>query len=111
MTGDWAGIRKELLDKGITFGLQEQSEAWGNIVGGLKQGMVYNGLTTASVRIDLEKLAGWDGTTFFVSGYQIHGGGPSGNLVGNNQLVSNIEATPDTKFTHCGWNRNCSAGA
>jgi hypothetical protein len=40
LTGDSAGFRKELLDKGITFDLQEQSEAWGNMVGGLKQGMV-----------------------------------------------------------------------
>jgi porin len=98
LTGDWAGIRKQLLDKGVTLGLEEQSEVWGNMAGGLKQGTVYDGLTTASVRIDLEKLAGWDSATFFVSGYQIHGGRPSGDLVGNNQLVSNIEATADTKL-------------
>jgi porin len=98
LTGDWGGVRRQLLDKGVTFGLQEQSEVWGNMAGGLKQGTVYDGLTTASVGIDLEKLAGWDSLTFFVSGYQIHGGRPSGDLVGNNQLVSNIEATADTKL-------------
>jgi porin len=59
LTGDWARFRNQLLDEGLTFGLQEQSEVWGNMAGGLKQGVVYDGLTTASVGIDLEKLAGW----------------------------------------------------
>lgn len=98
LTGDWGGLRKELLDAGITLGLQEQSEGWANLTGGIRRGTVYDGLTTASIRLDLGKLAGWDGATFFVSGYQIHGHGPSGNLVGNNQLVSSIEATRDTKL-------------
>jgi porin len=98
MTGDWNGLRTSLEDAGIKFGLQEQSELWGNQSGGLRRGVVYDGLTTASLTLDLEKLAGWTGATFFVNAYQIHGRGPSGNLVGNQQLVSNIEATPSTKL-------------
>ncbi len=58
----------------------------------------YDGLTTGSVSLDLDKLAGWSGATFFVSAYQIHGRGPSANLVGNLQLVSSLEATRDTKL-------------
>jgi porin len=98
LTGDWAGLRTSLEDAGITLGLEEQSEVWGNMAGGLRRGVVYDGLTTASVKLDLEKLAGWAGATFFVDAYQIHGRGPSGNLVGNQQLVSNIEASRDTKL-------------
>jgi porin len=98
MTGDWNGLRTSLEDTGIKFGLQEQSELWGNLTGGLRRGVVYDGLTTASVTLNLEKLAGWTGATFFVDAYQIHGRGPSGNLVGNQQIVSNIEATRDTKL-------------
>ncbi|HEX4368314.1 MAG TPA: carbohydrate porin [Rhodopila sp.] len=98
LTGDWGGLRTSLADSGIKFGLQEQSELWGNATGGLRRGVVYDGLTTASVTVDLEKLAGWSGATFFVDAYQIHGRGPSGNLVGNQQLVSNLEATRDTKL-------------
>jgi porin len=98
LTGDWGGLRTRLGDAGVTLGLQEQSEIWGNLVGGLKRGVVYDGLTTAGVKLDLDKLAGWTGATFFVDAYQIHGRGPSGNLVGNLQLVSNIEATRDTKL-------------
>jgi porin len=98
LTGDWGGLRGSLADQGIVFGLQEQSELWGNMSGGLKTGVVYDGLTTASVQLDLEKLIGWTGATFFIDAYQIHGRGPSGNLVGNQQIVSNIEATRGTKL-------------
>src|SRR5271166_2575195 len=98
LTGDWGGLRKQLVDAGITLGLLEQGEIWGNMAGGLKRGFAFDGLATGSVKIDLEKLAGWTGATFYASAYQIHGFGPSSALIGNAQLVSNIEATPDTKL-------------
>jgi porin len=91
-------LRTQLVDAGVTFGLQEQSEVWGNLKGGLRRGATYDGLTTASLLLDLDKLVGWSGATFFVNAFQIHGRGPSGNLVGNIQLVSNIEATRGTKL-------------
>src|SRR5579859_2102344 len=65
LTGNWGGVRTRLQDSGVTFGLQEQSEIWGNMAGGLRNGLVYDGLTTASVKLDLEKLVGWTGATFF----------------------------------------------
>jgi porin len=98
LTGDWGDLRNRLEDSGLKFGLQEQSEVWGNLAGGLRKGVVYNGLTTGSVTVDLEKLVGWAGAKFFVNAYQIHGRGPSANLAGNLQIVSNIEASRDTKL-------------
>src|SRR6202012_3683901 len=98
LTGNWGGLRTHLQDDGITLGLQEQSEGGINLAGGVRQGITYNGLTTASLRIDLDKPAGWSGATFFVDFFQIHGHGPSGSMVGNLQLVSNIEATDSNKL-------------
>ena len=98
LTGDWGGVRSRLEDSGIKFGLEEQSEVWANAFGGLRGGAVYDGLTTARVTVDLDKLLGWTGATFYVNAFQIHGQGPSANLVGNMQIVSNIEATNDTKL-------------
>jgi len=98
LTGDWDGLRTSLENAGVKFSLQEQSELWGNMAGGRRRGVAYDGLTTATLTLDLEKLAGWTGATFFASGYQIHGRGPSGSLVGSQQLVSSVEATPDTKL-------------
>ena len=95
---DWGGLREEAKSLGIKFALVEQSEVWGNLTGGLRQGLTYNGLTTASVKINLDTLMGWKDAWFYASAFNIHGRGPSGNLAGNMQLISNIEATRDTKL-------------
>ncbi len=98
LLGDWAGLRSGLEEYGITFGLQEQDEVWANVMGGLRRGATYNGLTTASLCVDLGTKLHWQGAHFFASGYQIHGIGPTPQLVGALQLISGIEATPSTKL-------------
>jgi porin len=110
LTGGRTGLGQALGNAGVQLQLQEQSEVWGNLSGGLRRGVVYDGLTTASVAVDLAKLANWTGATFFVSGYQIHGRGPSANLVGNLQLVSNLEATRDTKLYDLWLEQNLLGG-
>jgi len=90
--------RHELEDIGIDFSLHERSEVWANVTGGGKQGLSYNGLTTAKLDVDLNKLAGWTGGEFYVSVFDIHGHGPTRSLIGNQQIVSNIEATPSVKL-------------
>ena len=97
MLGDVLGVRSKLEDFGIKFGLEEQEELWGTLSGGLATGAAYDGLTTMSLALDLEKMVGWTGGQIFVSAYQIHGLGPEGN-VGALQLVSSIEATPSTRL-------------
>jgi len=96
--GVWSEMRADLADAGVKLGLQEQSEVWGNLVGGLRPGIVNNGLATASLALDLKRLAGWSGARVFANGFWVHGRGPSANLVGNLQLVSNIEATRSVKL-------------
>ena len=98
LTGEWGGLRTTLRNAGITFALLDQSEVWGNLTGGLRRGVVFDGLTTASIKLDLGKLIWWPGAKFFISAFQIHGRGPTANLVGNLQIVSNIEATRDIKL-------------
>jgi porin len=92
--------RHRLEDVGITFGLNEQSEVWANLTGGGRQGLSYNGLTTARLDVDLDKAVGWTGAKFHFAGYDIHAHGPTRSLVGNQQVVSNIEATPSVKLYH-----------
>jgi len=53
----------------------------------------HNGLANRQLALDLKRLAGWSGARVFANGFWVHGRGPSANLVGNLQLVSNIEAT------------------
>lgn len=98
LTRDWGGIRKRLEDAGVKLQANEQSEVWDNLAGGKKTGSTYNGLTTPSLTLDMERLFHWQGATFFVNAFQIHGMGPSTALVGNQQFLSNIEATAATKL-------------
>jgi porin len=97
MLGDLGGVRTRLQDFGIKFGLEEQEELWGTLSGGLATGAGYDGVTTMSVTLDLEKMAGWSGASIFANAYQIHGLGPEGN-VGALQLLSDLEATPATRL-------------
>jgi porin len=90
--------RNQWKDAGITFKLHEESELWGNLTGGGRQGTSYNGLTIAKLDIDLDKALGWSGAEFFSSAFDIHGHGPTRSLVGNQQIVSDIEATPSVKL-------------
>jgi porin len=107
-TGDWGGVRKSLENGGVTFTVEEYGGLWANLTGGLRPGGAYVGLTDASLKLDLAKLMNWQGATFFVNAYQIHGFGPSENFVGNQQFVSNIEATPSRSFTISGSSNPCS---
>lgn len=90
--------RQALKDIGITFSLHERSEVWADVSGGGHQGLSYNGLTIAKLALDLDALFGWSGGQLFTSAFDVHGHGPSRSLVGNQQLVSNIEATPSVKL-------------
>ncbi len=98
LTGAWAGgFRTKLAtDYGISLCVQEQSEVFGNLAGGLHRGAVYDGLTTASVKVD--NVGGLEGLSFYASMLQIHGRGPTPNLVGSLQSVTNTEATRSTKL-------------
>jgi porin len=100
LTGDWGGLRTRLADRGINLGLQEQSEVWGSSTGGLRRGVAYDGLTTASLCVDLAVATKgrWKDAHFFIDAFQIHGVGPTALLTGDLQAISNIEATPSTKL-------------
>ena len=66
MSGDWGGSRTELLDKGYDFSLEYVGEVGSNLDGG------YNDDTTArysdqfalGVKMDLEKILGWQDAEF-----------------------------------------------
>ena len=95
--GTLGGLRPALAGRGITFGLTESSEVFGNPTGGVRQGVIYEGLTQFGIGIDTEKAFGLVGGTFNATGYQIHGRGLSQNALGNNlNTVSSLEAPRGT---------------
>ena len=61
LLGDAGGLRSGLWNYGITFGLQDINEVWGNVTGGIKRGASYDGVTLMSVGLDTQRAFGWEG--------------------------------------------------
>ena len=110
LLGDFGGARSDLAKRGISFGLQETSEVLGNPTGGIRQGIIYEGLTQASVGFDLGTLIGLDGGIINASAFQIHGRGLSGNDIGDLNNVSSIEATRGTKLFEWWYQQSFAGG-
>lgn len=82
----------KLANWGITFPFTYTGEVMGNLSGGYKQGVVYDGLVKTGVQLDLEKLAGWKGATFLVNGLYPFGPSITGLYTHDFNGVSNINA-------------------
>src|SRR6266851_5232997 len=98
LLGDMGGLRTALGSYGITLGLQETSEVFGNPTGGIRRGAAYDGLTQMSLVLDMAKGFDWDGGTFNVSALQIHGRNLSAEKLLDLQTISGIEANRATRL-------------
>ena len=86
--------RKTLRAKGITFGTTGSLEGYYNFTGGIKKGTAFAALLDANMNLDLEKLMGWKGGTFYVD-FEYHGGdNPTTKLVGDLQVFDKTNAAP-----------------
>ncbi len=92
------GARPWLGQYGVSFGLDEISEVFGNPTGGLHRGADYDGLTEMSVGIDLGRAIGLQGGTINVSAFQIHGRSLSQDNLDNLDTISGIEASRATRL-------------
>ncbi len=92
LTGDWGGVRTNLSDKGVAFGVNYIGEVFGNPSGGIQQGVVQNGRVELSLDLDFKALVGLEGSSFHANSYYIYGSDLSGGKIGNILTVSNIEA-------------------
>src|SRR5271155_5380776 len=92
LLGDMWGLRPLLAKYGMTLSIVENSEVFGNVTGGVKQGFEYNGLTTATLQMDTQRAFGLNGGTFNASALEIHGGNLSASNLYNLQTISGIES-------------------
>jgi len=76
----------------LSFSVSYTGEVLGNLSGGYKQGAVYDGLLNIGVQGDLEKLVGWKGGSFLVSGLYPHGDSLTQKYVHDFNVLSNIDA-------------------
>ena len=98
LLGDIGGLRTALGNVGITIGLQDINEVWGNVSGGIQRGAAYDGVTLMSVGLDTQRAFGWEGGTVNVSAWNIRGRSISTDNLLNLQTVSGILAAPTTRL-------------
>jgi len=98
MLGDMWGLRPALSQYGMTLTVLDQSEIFGNLTGGSRQGFAYDGLITGTLQLDTQRAFGWYGGLFNVSGLQIHGRNLSAENLLTLQTASGIEADPATRL-------------
>ena len=63
-----------------------------NISGGIKTGSRYLGMVNVLFGFDTEKAGLWKGGNFYMHGANTHGAEPSQQLIGDVQVMSNVEA-------------------
>jgi porin len=98
LLGDMWGVRPFLSKYGMTLTAVENSELFGNVSGGVRQGLEYNGLTTVTLQMDTQRAFGLNGGLFNVSAEQIHGGNLSASNLYTLQTASGIEADRATRL-------------
>lgn len=84
--------KSEPESKALSFPISYTGEVLGNLSGGYKQGAVYDGVLNIGVQGDLEKLMGWRGGSFLVSGLYPHGASLTEKCVHDFNDVSSIDA-------------------
>jgi len=87
---------QEKPDDAIVFSTTVTGEFITNFSGGIKKGYTYVGKEELTLGFNTEKGKWWRNGFFFVHGLNTHGNGPSANLTGDLQILSNLEAGDHT---------------
>ena len=85
-------IHSTTEQKGVTFGVEYTGEFLGNLTGGIKTGVAYEGLLKVSLQLDLSKIACWNGATIYGSVFYPHGEGLTDRFTGDFNRLSSIDA-------------------
>ena len=73
LTGDWGGERTRLADQGVNVFAYYNAIIASNVSGGIRNETDYAGDIFFGASFDLQKLLGWENTTFTLSGINRHG--------------------------------------
>ncbi|HEU6447735.1 MAG TPA: carbohydrate porin [Verrucomicrobiae bacterium] len=92
LLGDWGGWRTDLSNRGVDFEFFYLASVANNIDGGIKSGSVYQGALLMDLSLDSQKLLGYEGGTFNVSGLWLNGQKPfSDDYVGDLNKVNLVD--------------------
>ena len=90
LSRDWGGARTRYLDAGVTFRGDYVSETFANVSGGLARGSAYAQQLRLGADFDMERIAGWAGTTLHVTVNDRRGTGISSDYIGNRLPVQEV---------------------
>lgn len=103
--------RQWLADRGVVYGLEYTADVLSNVRGGLRTGAVYQGKLHGILTVDLDKLAGWEGLSFYLNFFQIHNTGRiRRDYVGGINTIAAIEAVPATRLSELWLERKFAGG-
>lgn len=112
LTGGWGGLRSKLVARGIHWQAGYVGEGMANVAGGLKRGVVGEGLGKMALELDSEKLTGfWPGATFRASSLWLHGASPSRKWIGDVLSASNIDGYDSLRLYELWLEQNFLDGA
>ena len=94
LSKDWAGLRKDLNQLGITPILSYTSQFIGNPSGGQSRGFTYAGTLQGSIFWDLDKLLRIPGLSFNVVGAWSTGKNLSADYIGNTFTAQSTYTAP-----------------
>ena len=98
LLGNMGGVRPALGNYGISLGINDSENLLANVAGGVKQGATMQGVTTATMDVDLGKAFGLQGGSFHVSALQLHGQPLSGPYLDNLQAANGDEGDDTTRL-------------
>jgi len=93
LTGDWGGVRDNLLNHGVAITPTWIGEAFGNPSGGAGKGFTSDGLINVALDLDLDRMSDspiFDNTLIHANAMYIYGAGLSQYYVGDFSNTSNI---------------------
>ena len=92
LTGDWNGLRPRLDDAGFKLEAVDISDIMSNPFGGTHQGTTAQTFIKLGLVLDLYRIIGWRGATFYVSGSEVTGRGIWVDHLDNLLTVTDTEA-------------------
>jgi porin len=98
LLGTMGGLRPWLGTYGVTLAIQQTTEIFNNLTGGVERGHAYNGTLQFGLSVDTEKALGLKGGQFFVDALQIQGYGISASHLDVLQSINGFEAEPGTRL-------------
>ena len=105
-----AVVEEKKQSPAVDLSVLYTAELWADARGGIRRGTRYLDNLDVTLTVDAGRALGWQGATLFVYGLYNNGHAFSGDLVGDAQIVSNIETGVRAARLYQAWVEQQFAG-